>query len=640
MPREQDQFLDVVDRDAAEARWWNVVGPEPLAGEVIALADALGRVPALDVASDVDVPGFDRSNLDGFAVRSDETFGASDLAPRVLLVEPEEIPTGHVPTVALRPGRCAVIATGGMLPRGADAVAMVEATRLLGDGRVEILRPVAPASGVTFAGTDIARGELVLRRGTRLTARETGVLAAIGCDRIVVHRRPRVAVISTGDELIAPGSPPRPAGVYDANATTIADALRELGAEPLPLGIVADDELALDSALDAALDSDLVLLSGGTSKGGGDLCYRVLARRNPGIIVHGVALKPGKPLCLGAVGRTPVAVLPGFPTSAVFTFHELIAPLVRRLCGLGRESRGSLSARLAGRVNSERGRTEAVLVNLVRGDDATIAYPMGKGSGSVTAFGRADGFVVIPRYQEFLDAGESVDVVPLGRATEPADLVIIGSHCVGLDVILDRVADAGYSIKTFWVGSQGGLAAASRGECDLAGVHLLDPTTNRYNAPFVPEGCRLVPGYLRMQGIVHRRDDRRFSGLDARSAIATALADPDCVMTNRNRGSGTRVVIDGLLGDARPPGHRVEARSHNAVAASVAQGRADWGLTIAPVAAMYELAFLPLREEHYDFVIPESRIGRTAVRAFLEALAHPECRRRLAERGFETEAGS
>lgn len=635
MPREQDQFLDVVDRDTAERRWWDAVRPRPLGSEVVPLGQALGRVLAADVLATVDVPGFDRSNLDGFAVQASDTFGASEHEPVYLRLVAGEIPPGLVPDREVLPGSALAIATGGMIPRGADAVLMVEHTLLEGE-QVRVIRPVSPGAGISFAGSDIARGELVLRKGTRLTSRETGVLAAIGRAEVEAHRRPRVAILSTGDEIVEPGSTAGPAMVFDANATLLADAVRELGGEAIPLGIVADRDQAIGEALDRALRCDLVLLSGGTSKGAGDLSYRVLSGRAPGILVHGVALKPGKPICLGMVGAVPVAILPGFPTSAIFTFHELVAPLLRQLAGLPPRRVGTLPARMPTRFNSEIGRTEYLLVNLVEGPEGTNAYPLGKGSGSVTTFSRADGFVVVPRLDEYLEVGHPVEVVPLAQGTGPVDLMAIGSHCIGLDALLGRVSESGFTVKTLWVGSQGGVSAAARGECDLAGVHLLDPQTGEYNRPFVPAGATLVRGYVRMQGIVFRPDDPRFrAGKPLRETLEAVLADPACVMVNRNRGSGTRVVIEQILQGRRPRGYAFEARSHNAVASAVAQGRADWGVAIAPVAALYGLGFDPVRAEHYDFVIPNSRLERPAVRAFRSVLEAPEARGRLAKLGFQ-----
>jgi putative molybdopterin biosynthesis protein len=667
----QQQFLDVIDRDEAERRFRAALDLRPLGAEAVALADALGRVLAEDVAAPLDVPSFDRSNVDGFAVQAADTFGASEDRPRLLRLNAETLATGVAPRDSVRPGTATAIATGAMLPRGADAVVMIEFTDVR-DGQLVLTRPVSPGANLTFAGTDVGQGEVVLRAGERLTSRETGVLAALGLAEVAVVRRPRVAIVSTGDELIPPGAPMRPGLVHDSNATVLADAVRELGGEPVALGIVPDDDSCLDAVLREALTCDAVLLSGGTSKGAGDLSYRAVARLGPpGILAHGVALKPGKPLCLAAVrakdegGRmkdekegsdssfiphpssfrtVPVAVLPGFPTSAIFTFHEFLGPVLRRLAGLRDRPAGVVPARLPVRVNSERGRTEYLLVNLVAAptkpdaparDAEWIAYPMGKGSGSVTAFSRADGFVVIPRQREYLERDSIVSVQRLSADVEPADLVVIGSHCTGLDYLLGRLHARGVTSKALAVGSTGGLDAAKRGECDVAGVHLLDPQTDTYNRPFLTDALELVPGYGRLQGVVFRPGDARFEGRDVGPAVAAALGDPGCVLVNRNRGSGTRLLLDGLLGAARPAGYLTEARSHNAVAAAVAQGRADWGVAIAPVARAYGLGFLPLRDERYDFVIPRARLGRAPVRAFVELLAEPATRRALAELGFQ-----
>jgi putative molybdopterin biosynthesis protein len=479
-------------------------------------------------------------------------------------------------------------------------------------------------------------GETVLFAGTRLTSRETGVLAAIGRAEATVVRRPRVAILSTGDEIVQPGEPMRPGLVYDSNGRILADAVRELGGEADFRGAFRDDVEALRKALRVAIDeSDVVLLSGGTSKGEGDLNAVVAGELDPGIVVHGVALKPGKPICLAASGTKPVVILPGFPTSAIFTFHEFVAPVIRALGGHAAGERQTLAARLAQKVVSERGRLEYLLVGLVSppgaaADAMPFAYPMGKGSGSVTSFSRADGFVRIGRNREIVDEGEHVEVTLIGRELPVADLVVIGSHCAGLDVIASALAREGLVVKVLAVGSQGGLAAATRGECDVAPMHLLDPDTGEYNTPFLTPDLRLLRGYARMQGVVTRRDEER--------DIDALLADPTLRMVNRNRGSGTRILIDRLLGDRRPPGHGYEPRSHYAVAAAIAQGRADWGVTIETVAVDAGLAFRPLQAEHYDLAIPADRWDRPAVRR-LRALLEPgsPVRAELARRGFRAD---
>jgi len=624
----QRQFLEVLERDEAERRWRAVIDVAALPGERVPLAQALGRVLAEDVEAAVDVPGFDRSNMDGFALRAADTFGASEAAPVRLALGAETIPTGVAPASEVRERTALAIATGGMLPRGADAVVPVEDTDVEG-ASVIVRRAVVPGAAVSFAGTDVGSGETVLFAGARLSSRETGVLAAIGRGEVFVVRRPRVAILSTGDEIVQPGGRMRPGLVYDSNGRILADAVAELGGVPDFLGAFRDDEAALRAALAKALASaDVVLLSGGTSKGEGDLCGRVVAELEPGIVVHGVALKPGKPICLAAAGRRPVVILPGFPTSAVFTFHEFVAPVIRALAGAPASERQSVSATLAQRTVSDRGRLEYLLVGLVRrADGGLAAYPMGKGSGSVTAFSRADGFVRIGRNVEIVEAESAVEVTRIGAGTEVADLVVVGSHCAGLDVIASALWRTGLRVKLLAVGSLAGLAAARRGECDAAPIHLLDPATHTYNTPFLDASLRLLRGYERVQGVVTRADETR--------PIEALLADPALRMVNRNRGSGTRVLIDELLGPRRPPGFAYEPRSHFAVAAAVAQRRADWGVTIETVARRAGLRFRPLGPEHYDFAVPIDRWERPALRALRRVLEPgSEVRAKLAELGF------
>jgi putative molybdopterin biosynthesis protein len=648
---EQEQFLQVLSRDEAEQRFRAALDLTPRGVERIPLDAALARVLAADVLSPVDVPSFDRSNVDGFAVVAEDTFGASEGVPRIVRLADEHIHTGVVPATTIRSGEAVAIATGGMMPRGADAVVMIEHADARA-GAVRIARAVTAGSGVSFAGTDITAGETVLRQGQLLTSRETGVLAAIGVFEVDVWRKPIVAILSTGDEIIAPGQPMQPARVYDSNAQVLADAVREAGGEPARLGIVRDDVTALRGQLRHALEfADMVLLSGGTSKGVGDVSYRVVSElSDPGVVAHGVALKPGKPICLAASSGRAVVVLPGFPTSAIFTFHEFVAPVIRMLAGHDAEERMVVQARLAVKVNSEIGRTEYLLVGLVQTPDSArpdanvghpfrgaglIAYPMGQGSGSVTTFSRADGFATIDRHQEIVEAGTVVDVQLLGRDLQLADLVCIGSHCVGLDYLLGELQQRGVRSKFLAVGSLAGLDAARRGECDIAGVHLLDPVSGEYNRPFVTDELELIRGYGRLQGLVFRRGDARFEGRSVTDAIADAVSQPDCVMVNRNQGSGTRALVERLLGGARPSGYAVQPRNHNAVAAAVRQGHADWGVTLDTVARGAGLGFIPVQPEQYDFIAPRARRNRPAVVAFRRLLEDPDVRQALQRLGLK-----
>ncbi len=641
----QQQFLNLATAEEAEKIFWEAVQPQPLGEELVMLEDAHGRILACDIVAQHNVPYFDRSNFDGFALRAEDTFGAQETAPVLLTMNPEILACGVVPQEDVAPGTATTISTGGVLPRGADGVVMIENTFPLkhaesAENMIQVLKPIVPNAGVSLAGSDIGAGEVVLRIGELLGYRETGTLAALGEANVSVWRRPKVAVISTGDELIAPGEQMEMGKVYDSNSTVIAHAVEELGCEAVRFGIVPDDEAQLETVLRNALALDFVLLSGGTSKGEGDLNYRVFEKfRNPGVLVHGVSLKPGKPLCLAVLDGIPAAILPGFPTSSTFTFSKFIAPVLRKLAGLTPERSAHVQANVPLRLNSDKGRTEFNLVHLVRNEDGFSAYSTGKGSGSITGFARADGFMEIPRTTEMLEAGEDTTIHLLGESTRPSDLLIIGSHCVGLDFLLGEMQKRGVSCKFLAVGSMGGILAAQRGECDLAGTHLLDVASNQYNSHLLTAELALIKGYRRSQGLLFRKDDSRFALVkqNIQETIRQLMENQNVRMINRNLGSGTRVLLDRLLAGQRPSGFFQEAKSHNSVAAAIAQKRADWGIAIRSVAEDSGLDFFPMQDEEYDFIIPNKRLKRPEVRQFINLLQEANIQSQLNKLGLSTD---
>ncbi|HUL62915.1 MAG TPA: molybdopterin biosynthesis protein [Methanocella sp.] len=614
------------------------------AEEPVALSEAYGRVLAGNVSSRVDVPGFDRASMDGYAVKARDTWGADEAEPRRLKLA-GVIQAGVAPAVAVEPGTAVEVATGAVMPRGANAVVMVEYTDVEGADnvrdivRVNVRRPVSPGENVMHTGADVMMGELVLRAGTRLTPREISVLAAVGLDRVSVYTRPRVGIISTGDEVVPPGTALKTGQIYDVNAYAVGAGVLENGGVPVYFGIVRDEPLAFRNALlQAARAVDVILTSGSTSAGASDMMFDTVSGMGK-VLVHGIKIKPGKPTIIGEASSKPFIGLPGYPSSALTIFNEVAAPLIRHMSGLREAGLPRVRARMAVRTQSEGGREVLQPVGLVRIGDELAAYPIEKGSGAVTALLDADGYVEIGEHTHVLEEGEPVEVTLFSEKIALPDLLIIGSHCLGIDVIAELMARQGYSVRSINVGSSGGLRAIRKGIADVAGVHLLHES-GVYNAPFL-EGIAgtLVKGYVREQGIILPKGNPQNIG-----GIADLIGKR---VINRTAGSGTRTLFDmelkKLAAERHAPveqiissleGYDVEAKTHSAVAAAVLTGKADAGLGIRTVADQNGLAFVPLRDEEYDFVVEKSRADKPAVLAFLGILRSDEFKARLKKLGY------
>jgi len=370
--------------------------------EEVSLDKALGRVLADDIIASLDVPPFERSTMDGYALRARDTYGASEEDPKALNLK-GRISAGEFSDISVATGTCVSIATGAPIPAGADSVVMVEYTETSGES-ILVNRPVAVGENIMKAGSDISNGEKVLGKGHRLTPRDTGVLAALGMTDIPVLARPKVAIISTGSELIEPGQELTPGKIYDVNSRALADAVVTSGGKPKFLGN-ARDVKTLTNLIQKS-DHDMILTSGGTSVGEEDISYLALERLGK-TLFHGIALKPGKPAMMGVMKGRPVVGLPGNPTSALVVFYVLVAPLLRRMAGLPSWEPKTLIAKLASRVHSSKGRLEYVPVNLKDG----LAFPITKGSGAITTLSNAKGYVVVGETTEILDEGEEVDII-------------------------------------------------------------------------------------------------------------------------------------------------------------------------------------------------------------------------------------
>jgi len=463
-----------------------------------------------------------------------------------------------------------------------------------------------------------------------------------------VHARvigsPKVAIISTGNELVTPGSHLTGAKIYDINASALAAAIRDAGGSPIILGITQDNERAISDALVEALKiSDIVLTSGSTSAGRRDLLPRMISSMEGShVIADGLAVKPGKPTLAALVSGKPLFALPGNPTSALMVFHEIVKPTIRRLAGRDvDDTRPVIETSLAFKTFSARGRQELLPVHLVTDElGRHLAYPVLSGSGAITSFALADGFIKIAADREILDEGEKVQVHLFSSNIRPPDLVVIGSHCIGIDLIFRMISIREQHIltKIINVGSIGGIHALKRGEADLAGIHLLDEQSGDYNTPFIEklslrDRVVLIRGYSREQGfIIAKGNPKGIHDFED-------LFRPGITFINRNMGSGTRILVDmNLSAIARKRqipmeqlteqirGYDLEAKSHSAVASAILQGRVDVGFGIRTVAEQNDLGFVSHSLERFDFAVNKSRMHKDSVASFIEVLRSEEFR--------------
>jgi putative molybdopterin biosynthesis protein len=469
------------------------------------------------------------------------------------------------------------------------------------------------------AGSDIMAGERVLTKGTYLGAREIGVLCAIGKCKINIIRL-NVGIISTGNELQEPGCLLEAGEIYDVNSFSLSCGIKECGGTPVRYGKVKDDESEIKNALlELSKTCDIILTSGSTSAGSGDIMYRII-EENGIVLAHGIDIKPGKPAIIGKIFGKIIFGLPGYPASSLTIFNEFVAPMIRKMTGK-KITHTKIKARLAIRIRSD-GRSQLLPVGLIK----SIAYPIEKGSGAITTLSEADGFIEVPSTVELLEAGEDVEVT-LTRELDDPDLFFVGSQCFGLDTLADM---ADLKMRIINVGSTGGLSAIKNGIADIAGVHLLHES-GVYNIPFLEKfGIKdavLVKGYLREQGLIIRSDSNICEFKDILNAR----------FINRNTGSGTRVMTDMKLKDLAKirnisfeelinsiKGYNTEARTHSAVAAAVKLGKADVGVGIRTAAELNGLKFIKIADEEYDFVIAKRLIGSMEIRRFLDALKSKE----------------
>lgn len=625
---ERDMYLHDVPLEEAHARFAAMLErigcTASLSGESVALREALDRVASAHVPARLSSPHYHACAMDGIAVLAARTAGANETSP-----------------VRLRLGTEAItVDTGDPLPAGCDAVVMAEVVeRLPGDEAVVLRTPVAPWEHVRPIGEDLVASELVVAAGDRLRPVDLAALAAAGVTRLAVVRRPRVAVITTGSELVAPETDaPLPGEILDSNAVLLAAGTEAWGGIPVVTARIPDDRAALAGALDAALAAcDVVVMNAGSSAGREDFTARIIAERGE-VVVHGVAIRPGHPLILGAARGKPVLGIPGYPVSAALCAELFLRPLVERLGGRAVSQRERVEVRLARKLFSPLGEEEYVRAVVAPIDGVLTALPLKRGAAVITSLSRANALLLSPRQSEgYLEGASAPALLLRSRERIARTLLAAGSHDVALEALGAALRRHGFDLVSSNIGSIAGLVSLKRRACHLAGTHVLDPATGAYNDAAIARFCAgervVLIGFVdRVQGLIVA------PGNPLRLACVADVARTRARFVNRQRDSGTRILLDYLLAQASVEPTAVEGYeriefTHTAVAALVASGAADCGLGILAAAQALRCGFVPLADERYELATTAARLEEEPFQALLDVLRAPELRRTVVALG-------
>ncbi len=584
--------------------------------ETVQVEESLGRITDGAVFAAVSSPSYHSAAMDGYAVRFSNTFGASEGEPRSLLIPEEAVP----------------VDTGDPVPDGFNAVIMIEEVNcILKDGKdaIEIIRPVTPWQHVRVIGEDIVRTELILPASHRIRPVDIGAMLSGGHTEIRVRRRPAVAVIPTGTELIEPGEHLSKGAIIEFNSRILASLAEQWGGRPIRFGPVADDVQQITEALRKACELyDVVVINAGSSAGSEDYTAQAIASVGR-VLLHGVNIKPGKPVILGSVMGKPVLGLPGYPVSAYITFHLFGKGLLNTLQGIETPAADVTPATLSRQIASSLGQEEFLRVKLGRVGCKLIATPISRGAGILMSLVRADGLVRIPAASEGFGAGTELTVEMLrGKDEIENTIVCTGSHDNALDLLSNhlKLKYPGVSLSSAHVGSLGGIMALKRAEAHVAGMHLLEPETGQYNIAFLKQ--YLSDRQVMLVNLVYRQQGFMVIKGNPRNIVAFEdLLRPDVSFINRQGGSGTRLLTDYHLKEKgispkAIKGYDREEYTHMAVASAVLTGIADTGIGILAAANALGLDFIPVAKERYDLAIPREFLCMPQITAMLDIIRH------------------
>ncbi|MFH1963177.1 MAG: molybdopterin biosynthesis protein [bacterium] len=646
----QNVYLMMKSLEEAKNIWQERCGRLRIGRELICVEHSLGRVTAESVIAMVCSPHYHSAAMDGIAVRAENLIGASETSPINLVL-----------------GRDAVLLnTGNPLPQGMDAVIKIEDVYIQGEATfspqspipdsqftsvssdsqfairnsqlVEVMTPVVPCQHVRLVGEDIVAGETVLAINHSIRAQDIGAILAAGVVNVWVKKKPRVIIIPTGDELVQPGESLKPGAIIEFNSRMLSSMINEWGGEAIVSEIMPDSyERIRDKVFEVAALADMVIINAGSSAGTKDYTAQII-RELGELLVHGVTMMPGKPVALGIIegsdSSIPIVGIPGFPVSALLAMEEFVMPVIRHTLGLNIIQREKIKAVITQKIASRLGMEEFIRVGVgyfPERETAFVAVPQRKGAGIITSMVKADGILRIPRLCEGLEDNSIVEVELLkSRQQIESNIILIGSHDNMLDILSDclTIEHPQMSLCVTNVGSLGGLLALRRGDCHLTTSHLLDKDTGTYNLPyikrFLPDmDVSVITIAWREQGlIVKEGNPKNIHGLKD-------LIRDDVVFVNRQKGAGTRILLDYELNEAgisssNIRGYEIEVFTHMAVCASIDAGTADVGLGIMASADVFGMDFVPIARERYDMIIPRKNLSLPGISALLEAINSSE----------------
>jgi putative molybdopterin biosynthesis protein len=592
--------------------------------ECIPVREARNRITAKPVFARISCPHYHAAAMDGLAVRADSTYGATESHPKKLVIGKDAYP----------------IDTGSPISRGTDAVIRIEDVHFIDKNKVEIDKAVYPRQNVRVIGEDLVAGEMILPENHRIRPYEMGALLAGGIWEVDVREKPKITIIPTGSEVVEPGSPLEDGNIIEFNSTILNGLVEEDGAQFHRSPILKDDlEILRSGLLQAVKKSDVILIIAGSSAGRRDFTFKLLDDVGK-VLVHGVSIMPGKPTVLSLVQEKPVIGIPGYPVSAIIAYEQFVRPLVSALLGSGNSTRRQVKAVPAADVPSKLGVDEFLRVRLGKVGRPMIATPLPRGAGVLTSLTQADGIIRIPRLSEGLKEGEEIFVELLRDEKEIENsIIMIGSHDLTLDLLATHLGRKypEFSLSSSHVGSMGGLIAIQKGRAHLAGIHLFDPETKQYNLPYIKrilggKKINLIHLAFRQQGLLLARGNpKKIHGLDD-------LTQDGIMFVNRQRGSGTRMLLDHLLQQygiktEAIRGYEREEFTHMAAAVAVLSQTADAGMGIYAAAKALDLSFAPLTTERYDLVIPDSFFHEEKIQALLEVIRCEDFSRSVQELG-------